>query len=165
MGESELRDAAERKRNPAGYTRIGPERYSPQEAADNALLADAYLTHPADDALRDKAEAGERFKSFCHSYLDARGVPHGDPESPHQVQGCRIGARLALVFAERDRLRAALKRIQEWDCLNPPNPDLCHDHPWLKRTVDDALAGKPYDMLTPRGATSGVPAAGGAGEG
>jgi hypothetical protein len=64
---------------------------------------------------------------------------------------------------EARRLRAALERIREWDCLNPPDPGLCHDHPWLKRTVDDALAGKPYDVLTPRAALGGPPT--GAGEG
>jgi hypothetical protein len=37
------------------------------------------------------------------------------------------------------RLRAALKRIAEWDCLNPPDPSLCCDHPWLRRLVDSAL--------------------------
>lgn len=37
--------------------------------------------------------------------------------------------------------RAALKAIQGWDCLNPPNADLCADLPWLRRLVDAALAG------------------------
>ena len=41
---------------------------------------------------------------------------------------------------ENERLRAALRQIQEWDCLNPPDPKLCADHPWLRRLVDDALA-------------------------
>jgi hypothetical protein len=40
---------------------------------------------------------------------------------------------------EVERLRMALKAIQDWDCLNPPNPALCHDHPWLRQLVDDAL--------------------------
>jgi hypothetical protein len=40
---------------------------------------------------------------------------------------------------EIDRLRAALIRIQEWDCLNPPRQDLLHDLPWLRRLVDEAL--------------------------
>src|SRR5260221_7110983 len=35
----------------------------------------------------------------------------------------------------------ALKMIAEWDCLNPPRPDLLSDLPWLKRLVDRALAG------------------------
>lgn len=38
-----------------------------------------------------------------------------------------------------NRLEAALERIAEWDCLNPPRPELCADHPWLKRLVDEAL--------------------------
>lgn len=36
-------------------------------------------------------------------------------------------------------LEDALRRIAEWDCLNPPSSDLCADHPWLKRLVDAAL--------------------------
>jgi hypothetical protein len=40
---------------------------------------------------------------------------------------------------EIDRLRAALTRIQGWDCLNPPRHDLLHDLPWLRRLVDEAL--------------------------
>lgn len=35
------------------------------------------------------------------------------------------------------RLRDTLRRIQEWDCLNPPDPK--SDFPWLKRLVDEAL--------------------------
>jgi hypothetical protein len=40
---------------------------------------------------------------------------------------------------EIQRLRNSLKTIQEWDCLNPPQRDLCHDLPWLRQVVDDAL--------------------------
>jgi len=41
--------------------------------------------------------------------------------------------------AERDELRNVLRRIAEWDCLNPPDRTLCADHPWLKKLVDTAL--------------------------
>ena len=41
--------------------------------------------------------------------------------------------------AEVARLRKALTVIAEWDCLNPPDSELCADHPWLKRHVDAAL--------------------------
>ena len=50
--------------------------------------------------LEDKVAALQRFKDFCHAYLDAHGVPHGDPDNPHQKEGCRIGARLDLLFAK-----------------------------------------------------------------
>ncbi len=53
---------------------------------------------------------GAAFKDFVHAYLDAHGVPAGDPDNPHQKEGCRIGARLDLIFAERDRLRATVRR-------------------------------------------------------
>ena len=42
-----------------------------------------------------------------------------------------------------DRLRAALERIQKWDCLNPPRADLLGDLPWLRKLVDEAIAGAP----------------------
>jgi hypothetical protein len=37
------------------------------------------------------------------------------------------------------KLETALKTIQKWDMLNPPNT-LIGDLPWLKRLVEDALA-------------------------
>jgi multidrug efflux pump subunit AcrA (membrane-fusion protein) len=48
--------------------------------------------------------------------------------------------RAVAAEAEAQTLRDALEQIAQWDCLNPPDPNLCHDHPWLKRLVDDALA-------------------------
>lgn len=35
--------------------------------------------------------------------------------------------------------QAALIKVQQWDCLNPPRPELLADLPWLKRLVDEAL--------------------------
>lgn len=64
-----------------------------------------------DEALQ-RAEAAERFKTFVHGYLDSHGVPHGDPANQHQVEGCRIGARLDLLFAERDALAAEILRLK-----------------------------------------------------
>ena len=61
-------------------------------------------------AERDKLQA---FKDWVHGYLDAQGVPHGDPENRHQQEGCRIGARLDLLFAERDAHRAACRAVIE----------------------------------------------------
>lgn len=49
--------------------------------------------------LADKADAGEKFKAFVHAYLDQHDVPYGDPANQHQIEGCRIGARLDLLFA------------------------------------------------------------------
>ena len=59
-------------------------------------------------ATRELAKAAE-FKTFVHSYLDAHGVPHGDPANEHQKAGCRIGARLDLLFAQRDEALAACR--------------------------------------------------------
>jgi hypothetical protein len=61
-------------------------------------------------------------------------------------KGISKGVLLQAVAAVRElarraaRYREALEQIAQWDCLNPPDPNLCHDHPWLKRLVDDALA-------------------------
>jgi hypothetical protein len=50
--------------------------------------------------------------------------------------GCSI-CRTEAMTAERDRYRAALVIIQQWDQLNPATSG---DMPWLKQLVDDALA-------------------------
>lgn len=51
--------------------------------------------------------------------------------------------RVASLTRERDEARAALRLILAWDCLNPPDPTVCADHPWLRRLVDAALESKP----------------------
>lgn len=51
----------------------------------------------------------------------------------------RLRAYADSVEVLRDRYRGALTMIQRWDCLNPPNPELLADLPWLRRVVDDAL--------------------------
>jgi hypothetical protein len=68
------------------------------EAEKNALIAER-------DALA-------RFKAYVHRRLDEAGVPV-DPDSPHKAEGCRIGGRLDVVFAERDALRAAVEEMAE----------------------------------------------------
>ncbi len=73
-------------------------------------------------AVLETLDAAARFKNFVHSYLDAHNVPHGDPENPHQREGCRIGARLDLLFAQRDKaeaeaghaLRLLGRRREDW---------------------------------------------------
>jgi hypothetical protein len=59
----------------------------------------------------------QAFKDWCHSYLDAHGVPHHPPGS-HGTEGCRIGdrmdwlvARLRAAESGRDRLREALRAL------------------------------------------------------
>ncbi|MCC6156073.1 MAG: hypothetical protein IT367_20075 [Candidatus Hydrogenedentes bacterium] len=56
-----------------------------------------------------------QFKAFVHGYLDLHGVPQGDPDNQHQKEGCRIGARLDLLLAERtkaDRLQKYTRALQ-----------------------------------------------------
>jgi hypothetical protein len=90
----------------------------------------------------------DEFKTFVHAYLDSNGVPEGDPENPHQKAGCRIGARLDLLFAQRD---AAVKRCSLLLCFScgthwtPKNDletcDLAHretwTHEWVPQRVID----------------------------
>lgn len=45
----------------------------------------------------------------------------------------------AVAWAEVERLRAALRKISEWDMLNPPQTHVVSDLDWLRRLVDDAL--------------------------
>lgn len=56
-----------------------------------------------------------------------------------EIAGVRSG--LAFYKPEAERYRAALRTIRQWDCLNPPRPDLLGDLPWLRQVVDGALAG------------------------
>ena len=51
-------------------------------------------------------------------------------------------AALREAWAEAERLRAALTTIRQWDCLNPPDPNLLADLPWLARLIDAALEGE-----------------------
>lgn len=60
----------------------------------------------------DERDKLQKFKEFVHAYLDQHGVPHGDPTNEHQKAGCRIGARLDLLFAQRDEAVSELKRIE-----------------------------------------------------
>lgn len=53
----------------------------------------------------------------------------------------RLRRRNARLKEEALRYREALRQISKWDCLNPPRPELLSDLPWLKKLVDDALAG------------------------
>jgi hypothetical protein len=62
-------------------------------------------------AVEEHAAKAERFKAFVHDYLTQHGVPEGDPENRHQKEGCRIGARLDLMFAERDKLRSIVAQL------------------------------------------------------
>jgi hypothetical protein len=56
-----------------------------------------------------RAQAGDKFKAFVHSYLTQHGVPEGDPNNQHQIEGCRIGARLDLLLA---RLAEAERKLE-----------------------------------------------------
>lgn len=86
--------------------------------------------------LREKLAAAERFKDFTRAYLDSHGVPHGDPDNIHQKEGCRVGARLDLLFAQRDAADAKLKLLRkailegEGDCPECGTylPLPCHAH-------------------------------------
>ncbi len=39
----------------------------------------------------------------------------------------------------RKKLEATLHQILQWDCLNPPRPDLLADLPWLRKLIERAL--------------------------
>ena len=55
-------------------------------------------------------------------------------------------ANLRLTAESRvGELASALRRVQQWDCLNPPATHLCVDFPWLKKLVDDALDDASYE--------------------
>jgi hypothetical protein len=81
---------------------------------------------------QSRLAAAEKFKTFVHSYLDQHGVAHGDPENQHQKEGCRIGARLDLMFArtaaaekERDELKQDASRYHYLRTAVPKDGELC----------------------------------------
>lgn len=53
----------------------------------------------------------------------------------------QLRRRNARLKEEAQKYRSALLKIREWDVLNPPRPELLADLPWLKKLVDEALAG------------------------
>lgn len=53
----------------------------------------------------------------------------------------RLRRRNERLKQEAQRYREALLKIKEWDVLNPPKTEVLADLPWLKKLVDDALAG------------------------
>lgn len=63
------------------------------------------------DSLALHRDMLQRFKDFVHARLDAAGVPT-HPNGPHSAEGCRIGDRLDLLFAERAALQASLDAIR-----------------------------------------------------
>lgn len=65
------------------------------------------------ETLREQVAKLQKFKDYVHARLDAAGVPV-DPESSHKAEGCRIGGRLDVVFAQRDDMLAELRRLQKW---------------------------------------------------
>src|SRR5579859_7924899 len=60
------------------------------------------------EKLRAERDALQRFKDWCHSYLDAKGVPEA-PEGPHGAEGCRIGDRMDWVFSAWDKAVADMR--------------------------------------------------------
>ncbi len=62
-----------------------------------------------------------KFKTWVHDYLDSKGIPT-HPGGPHSKEGCRIGDRMDLVFAELDRLREAMKPFATWKLYDNESP-------------------------------------------
>ena len=63
-------------------------------------------------------------------------------EELNSTLGGEALAALDLIEQRAADMEKALREIQHWDCLNPPDPNLCADHPWLKRLVDAALSAR-----------------------
>ena len=113
----------------------------------------SYRDHIITD-LRARAEAAER-KAFDEGVMhikrlaDLQTLRNEDQRKLADAESRMADATAHIhgledTIAEQDRKLAeaveALVRIGQWDCLNPPNAELCADHPWLRRLVDEALA-------------------------
>lgn len=125
--------------------------------------------------LRDILGREERENRRPRSEADAtlakcigalQGLAESNPKweallTKHHIPVNAATDALHQVFAERESAESELKHVREglrviqaWDCLNPPDPNLCADHPWLKRHVDALLsasrpsvpAGEPEDI-------------------
>lgn len=75
-------------------------------------LAEFNGKNPELATLRAALDKALAFKAYVHARLDAAGVTV-DPESPHKVEGCRVGGRLDEVLGERDKLRAKNAELRE----------------------------------------------------
>lgn len=156
----ELRADAEYVRDHHGYEdSFGPVADGEfLEAAKR--LADHYLAQPGaggtmgDEELR---AAAERLLADAYEISAFKGQKRKDEAMLARAYAKIIAARPAAggageaARAERDKLRAVLRRIQQWDCLNPPDRNLCHDHPWLRRLVDVALGDDTTARIGPGG--------------
>jgi hypothetical protein len=79
------------------------ERLRAELQGAEVLLEDAERIQTERDKL-------QRFKDYVHQRLDLADVP-ADPESPHRVEGCRIGGRLDVLIGARDELLSAARAI------------------------------------------------------
>lgn len=62
---------------------------------------------------RQRLEAAEAFKTWVHSFLDGKGVPH-DPDPEENARcGCRIGGRMRWLFAKLATAEAKLNRVPD----------------------------------------------------
>ena len=97
------------------------------------------LAYRALDALVARiAELEARNKVQADQLSEERRAAEAERETINREWGV-CASRMVAAEAEVKRLREALRVIAEWDCLNPPDFELCADHPWLKRHVDAAL--------------------------
>ena len=81
-----------------GYNKVDQPTYTKHV---DALLADREALLADRATLSDQVAALARFKAWVHNYLDAKGIKT-NPDGPHSKEGCRIGDRMDLVFAEID---------------------------------------------------------------
>jgi hypothetical protein len=93
------------------------ERWRQHAEADGCAVPPAVLLRHIPeliakvDRLIAERDALAKFKAYVHRRLDEAGIPT-DPDSPHKAEGCRIGGRLDVVFAERDALRAVVEEMR-----------------------------------------------------
>lgn len=94
----------------AGFTLNRPFPYS--VLTDEIAAAIREAVAEATESLRAERNALAAFKIWVHNYLDGKGIPT-HPDGPHSREGCRIGDRMDLVFAEQERLQERVRRLEE----------------------------------------------------
>jgi hypothetical protein len=63
----------------------------------------------------------QKFKDYVHKRLDDAGIPT-HPDGPHAAEGCRVGERFDVLFAELAALRR--ERDERWISVDERLPDI-----------------------------------------
>lgn len=95
------------------------------------------------DTAHDLRAALNDYEHAIQAGTDEGLLPEEEAEASRELLRDAT-KQLDELVSQRGRYQKTLKRILQWDCLNPtPAVHLCADFPWLKSLVEAALADAP----------------------